>query len=116
MPTFPPGRVLVAPAAVLDRLGRFQGLSAEVGRYLDALLAPGVAEFRPRAEVEEDPSYKQIIPYVVFRSAAAVFAYRRGASQVEAELERLRALGVGLVDVAADAERAEPVEASFSLG
>jgi predicted NUDIX family phosphoesterase len=88
-------RVLVVPSAELDRLGRFQGFSAEVERYLSALLVPGLMEYRPRSQVEEDPSFKQIIPYVVFRAGDTVFCYTRGQSQGEARLHRLRSLGVG---------------------
>jgi predicted NUDIX family phosphoesterase len=88
-------RVLVVPGAELDRLGRFQGFSPDADRYLDALLRPGLGEFRPRAEVEDDPSYKQLIPYVVFRCGESVFCYTRGTSQGEARLHRLRSLGVG---------------------
>jgi len=88
-------RVLVVPGAQLDRLGRFQGFSPEADRYLSALLVPESMDYRPRSQVEEDPSYKQIIPYVVFRSDEAVFCYKRGQSQGEARLHRLRSLGVG---------------------
>lgn len=95
MPTTQPGRVLVVPAADLDRLGRFQGYSPEAVRYLDALLGSGLGEFRPRSEVEDDPGFKQIIPYVIFRAGPAVFCYTRGASLGEARLHRLRSLGVG---------------------
>lgn len=88
-------RVLVVPASELDRLGRFQGFHADAERYLSALLAPELMDFRPRSEVEEDPSWKQIIPYVVIRSRGSVFCYTRGSSQGEARLHRLRSLGVG---------------------
>lgn len=88
-------RVLVVPGAELDRLGRFQGFSAEVERYLGALLVPKFAHFRPRALVEDDPSLKQIIPYVIFRTDEAVFCYTRGKASGEARLRRLRSLGVG---------------------
>lgn len=88
-------RVLVVPGAELDRLGRFQGFSAEAERYLSALLVPDFMDYRPRSQVEEDPSFKQIIPYVVFRSGDAVFCYKRGQSQGESRLHRLRSLGVG---------------------
>ena len=88
-------RVLVVPGSELDRLGRFQGFSDQADRYLDALLTPGLADFRPRSEVEDDPSLKQIIPYVVFQSGDAVFCYTRGTSQGESRLHRLRSLGVG---------------------
>ena len=88
-------RVLVVPSAELDRLGRFQGFSAEAERYITALLVPELIQYRPRSQVEDDPSFKQIIPYVVFRSGDAVFCYTRGKSQGEARLHRLRSLGVG---------------------
>lgn len=88
-------RVLVVPGAELDRLGRFQGFSPNAERYLAALLVPEFMDYRPRSEVEEDPGYKQIIPYVVFRSGEGVFCYKRGQSQGESRLHRLRSLGVG---------------------
>jgi len=91
----PDERVLVVPSAALDRLGRFQGFSAEAERYITALLVPELMQYRPRSEVEDDPGFKQIIPYVVFRCADAVFCYTRGKSQGEARLHRLRSLGVG---------------------
>jgi predicted NUDIX family phosphoesterase len=88
-------RVLVVPSAALDRLGRFQGFSAETNRYITALLVPELMQYRPRSEVEDDPGYKQIIPYVVFRCNGDVFCYTRGKSQGESRLHRLRSLGVG---------------------
>jgi predicted NUDIX family phosphoesterase len=88
-------RVLVVPGAELDRLGRFQGFCPESERYLNALLLPHLMEYRPRFEVEEDPSFKQLIPYVVFRCRDTVFCYTRGKTQGEARLHRLRSLGVG---------------------
>jgi predicted NUDIX family phosphoesterase len=88
-------RVLVVTGAELDRLGRFQGFSPDAERYLSGLLVPDFMDYRPRSQVEEDPSYKQIIPYVVFRSGNVVFCYKRGQSQGESRLHRLRSLGVG---------------------
>jgi predicted NUDIX family phosphoesterase len=95
----------------LDRLGRFQGFSGEAERYLHALLVPELAQFRPRSEVEDDPSLKQIIPYVVFRCGDAVFCYTRGKSQGEARLHRLRSLGVGGHVAEEDAEGRPTLEA-----
>lgn len=97
-------RVLVVPASELDRLGRFQGFHADAERYLSALLTPELMAYRPRSEVEDDPSWKQIIPYVVLRAGDAVFSYTRGKSQGEARLHRLRSLGVGGHVDEADAE------------
>jgi predicted NUDIX family phosphoesterase len=104
-------RVLVVPGSVLDELGRFQGFSAEAERYLSALLAPGVASFQARRDVEDDPGFKQIIPYVVFRSGDVVFTYKRGQSQGEARLHRLRSLGVGGHVSEADAEGSSTLDA-----
>ena len=104
-------RVLVVPSAEFDALGRFQGFSPEVDRYLSALLAPGLASFRARSEVEDDPSFKQIIPYVVFRSGERVFTYVRGRSGNESRLRRLRSLGVGGHVAEADAEGRGTIEA-----
>jgi predicted NUDIX family phosphoesterase len=104
-------RVLVVPAAEFDRLGRFQGFSPEADRYLSALLVPELAGFRARFEVEDDPSFKQIIPYVVFRSAGQVFTYVRGKSGGEARLRRLRSLGVGGHVAEADADGRGTIEA-----
>src|SRR5262249_14679037 len=49
----------------------------------------------PRAEVESDPSFKQLIPYVMLRCAGEVFHYTRGAAGTEARLRALRSIGLG---------------------
>ncbi len=90
-----PVHILVTPAEEFDRLGRFQGFEPDVDRYLTRLLAPGVASFRARPEMEVDPSYKQIIPYVIFRCGDLVFRYTRGKSQGEARLHAKHSIGVG---------------------
>ena len=110
-------RVLVVPGAEFDRLGRFQGFSPEADRYLRALLVPEFAHFAPRSEVEDDPSRKQIIPYVVFRSGELVFCYTRGQSGGEARLRRLRSVGVGGHVDEADADGRGTLEAyEMALG
>ncbi|HKI18596.1 MAG TPA: phosphoesterase [Isosphaeraceae bacterium] len=104
-------RVLVVPSAELDRVGRFQGFSPDAERYLASLLVPELMQYRPRSEVEDDPGFKQLIPYVVFRCDAAVFCYTRGKSQGEARLHKLRSLGVGGHVSEADAEGRKSLEA-----
>jgi predicted NUDIX family phosphoesterase len=104
-------RVLVVPAAEFDRLGRFQGFCGEAERYLEGLLVPNLAQFRPRSDVEDDPSLKQIIPYVIFRAGELIFCYTRGKSQGEARLHRLRSLGVGGHVAEADAGGGATLEA-----
>src|SRR5947209_4472505 len=95
MTAFPDEQVLVVPAARLEELGPFHGFTADVVRYLPALLDPAHLQFRPRAEVEDDPSWKQLIPYVVLRHGDRLFHYTRGRQATEARLHALRSVGVG---------------------
>ncbi|MGE0759010.1 MAG: phosphoesterase [Pirellulaceae bacterium] len=80
-------------------LGNFQGFSTQVERYLDALLCADHIRYRPRSEMEEDPSFKQLIPYVIFRHQAGptetIFHYKRGRGQGEKRLHAKRSIGVG---------------------
>lgn len=92
--------VLVVPTELFRRLGYFQGFSREVDRYLGELLSPRNTSYRPRGEMEEDPSFKQLIPYVIFRHRDAsgvqyVFQYTRGKGQGEGRLHSKRSVGVG---------------------
>ena len=93
-------RVLVAPTELFHRLGHFQGFCGEVDRYLGELLRPENTSYRPRSEVEKDPGFKQLIPYVIFRHSdvggtVTVFQYTRGKGQGEGRLHRKRSVGIG---------------------
>jgi predicted NUDIX family phosphoesterase len=92
--------VLVVPTALFHELGHFQGFSRDVDRYLTRLLDPAHTSYRPRHEVEEDPSYKQLIPYVIFRHRDAqggvhLFQYTRGKGQGEGRLHSKKSVGIG---------------------
>lgn len=88
-------RILVVPTAVFHRVGYFQGFCDQVGSYVRELLYGGHASYRLRGQMEEDPSFKQIIPYVIFRCGTQVFRYTRGKLQGEKRLHALRSIGVG---------------------
>jgi predicted NUDIX family phosphoesterase len=88
-------RVLVVPTAVFHACGIFQGFSPRVEHYLPRLLDPAQLSYRSRAEVETDPSFKQLVPYVVLRHGDSVFHYTRGKAGTEARLRALRSIGVG---------------------
>lgn len=93
-------RVLVVPTPVFHRLGYFQGFSAEPNRYLHELLDERHTSYRPRSEMEQDPTFKQLIPYVIFRHLDAsghdtVFQYTRGKGQGEGRLHSKRSVGIG---------------------
>lgn len=92
-------KVLVVPTALFRELGYFQGFTADVGRYLPRLLEGDEIEYLPRGRMEEDPSYKQLIPYVLFRwvddGQVQLFQYQRGGGMGERRLHAKRSVGVG---------------------
>lgn len=87
-------RVLALPAEVLRRAGTFTGFTADVGRYLGVVLDPAHLVFLPREEAEEDPTYKQLIPYLVLRHEGRLFHYRRHGGG-ESRLSKKRSVGLG---------------------
>jgi predicted NUDIX family phosphoesterase len=92
--------VLVVPTELFRSLGYFQGFSGEVDRYLAELLSPANTSYRPRGEMEENPEFKQLIPYVIFRyrdeaGRDQLFQYTRGKGMGESRLHSKRSVGVG---------------------
>jgi len=87
--------VLVVPTLLFHEIGHFQGFNPDVDRYLDTLLDPMHTRYLPRPDAEEDPSYKQLIPYCVFRHGDDLFHYTRGSQQGEGRLHAKRSIGVG---------------------
>jgi predicted NUDIX family phosphoesterase len=88
-------QVLVVERKVLEQTGMFQGLIFDVRRYLDKLFVPGVPRFIPRPQAEADPSYKQLIPYVIMSCDGKYLSYVRGRRAGEARLTGLRSIGIG---------------------
>jgi len=91
-------RVLVVPTAIFHEIGVFHGFLSDprrVDKYVLKLLDPKVLRYRPRSEMETDPSFKQIIPYVVLHYQGQVFHYTRGKRATESRLQSLRSIGVG---------------------
>lgn len=88
-------QILVIPTPVFHQVGHFQGFCSEIDRYLEVILNPQHASYRARPEMEQDPTFKQLIPYCVFRCNGEVFHYQRGTAQGEARLHAKRSVGVG---------------------
>jgi predicted NUDIX family phosphoesterase len=88
-------RVLVIPTWKYRAAGWGRGFVPADEATRDAVLYPEVYSFRPRSEVETDPSFKQLIPYVVLACGDLLFHYRRGAAGTEARLRGLRSVGIG---------------------
>ncbi len=88
-------QVLVIERKVLEQAGSFQGLTFDVQRYLREIFVPGVPRFLSRSQVEKDPSYKQLIPYVIMSNDGKYLSYVRGKRAGEARLLNLRSIGIG---------------------
>jgi predicted NUDIX family phosphoesterase len=67
--------------------------AAGTAPVLAAVSAAG--EFRPRGEVEDDPAWKQIIPYVVLRDGPRIFLMRRTRAGGDARLFERHSIGIG---------------------
>lgn len=80
---------------VLDELGSFQGFSRDVARYLPPILDPKNNGFRPRSLAENDPSFKQLIPYVVITDGEKILHYVRGKKSGEKRLVSKGSIGIG---------------------
>jgi len=87
-------QVLVVPASRFYWVGGFNGFSSDWQRYGPVLLDPNYLQFLPRDQAEYDPTYKQLIPYVVLCHAGRLFHYRRVGGS-EKRLTARRSIGLG---------------------
>ena len=88
-------KVLGFPRSVFESLGPFQGFNADVDHYLPTILDARNNSFQPRAQAETNPSFKQIIPYVVVTDGQAVLHYVRGKKAGEQRLVAKGSIGIG---------------------
>ena len=91
----PDENVLVVRRSLFDELGSFHGLNFEPGKYLRALLSRGNNFFLPRAQAENDPTHKQIIPYALIAHGDTVLHYVRGKKAGEQRLVAKGSIGIG---------------------
>src|SRR5437899_122427 len=87
--------VLVVKRSLFDELGSFQGLNFEPEKYLKAILSRESNFFIPRSEAENNPNYKQIIPYALIVFRKTVLHYVRGKKAGEQRLIAKGSIGVG---------------------
>lgn len=87
--------VLVVRRSLLEQLGIFHGLNFDVEKYLPALLSRENNFFMERSRAEQDPSFKQIIPYVLLVHEGRVLHYVRGKKAGEQRLVSKGSVGIG---------------------
>ncbi len=70
-----------------------KGLIKENSEVLKRIIQNGL--FRKRNELEEDPSFKQIIPYAIISNKELYYLFKRTSKQAEKRLHNKFSLGVG---------------------
>jgi predicted NUDIX family phosphoesterase len=86
--------VLVVPrAALLDQSGWHGIHAADPDAFAATVARHG--RFAPRPAMERDPSFKQIIPYLVLRDGARYFLMRRTRAGADERLHDRFSIGVG---------------------
>lgn len=87
-------QVLVVPrGAVITGRGWHGVRTTDLTGVLDTISCEG--RFEPRAEVESDPRWKQVIPYLVVRDGPRYFLMQRTRGGADARLHDLWSIGVG---------------------
>jgi predicted NUDIX family phosphoesterase len=90
----PTERVLVVPrAAVMDARGWHGIRDVDTEAVLATIAAVG--RFEPRSAMEGDPSFKQVIPYLVLRDGPAWFLMQRTRAGADHRLHDRWSVGVG---------------------
>jgi predicted NUDIX family phosphoesterase len=86
--------VLVIPRAAIMADPGWRGLTTDGLDDFETLVARD-GEFRPRAEVELDRAWKQVIPYLVLRDGPRYFLMQRTQAGGDARLHDRWTIGVG---------------------
>lgn len=104
-------QILVVPRADLFWNGPFRGVSSVgLDEYLARVRQFGF--FRRRGDVEDDPSLKQIIPYLVVQSSGRYMLFQRTQAGGEGRLHGLYSIGVGGHVARADVDGEDDVVAA----
>lgn len=88
-----PENILVVKTKTLFPSGAFQGISTYTQEFLNIITEH--KEFKPRPIMEEDPNYKQIIPYLIFKHEEHYFLMQRKSTSSEQRLKNKYSLGIG---------------------
>ncbi len=89
-----PEQVLVIPRAAIMADPGWLGLREAGTADFEALVARE-GHFKPRAAMEQDRSFKQVIPYLVLRDGARYFLMRRTRAGADERLHNRWSIGVG---------------------
>ncbi len=88
-------RVLVVERQTVEKVDVFHGLNCNVDKYLESIFADGALRFMDREAAEQDPAFKQLIPYVIMTYDNKYWSYVRGKRAGESRLKGNRSIGIG---------------------
>jgi predicted NUDIX family phosphoesterase len=87
-------RVFVVPrASIADQASWYGIRTDDLDGFIAALERDG--SYEPRSAMEVDPTFKQVIPYLVLRDGERYFLMRRTKAGVDARLHDRYSIGVG---------------------
>ena len=87
-------RVFVVPRSSIEGGAAWYGIRTDdLDEFVVALERDG--RYEPRPQMEADPSFKQVIPYLVLRDGERYFLMRRTRAGVDARLHDRYSIGVG---------------------
>ena len=87
-------QILVVPrVAVMDEAGWHGIRTGGTGAFAAVVAREG--RFLPREEMEHDPTFKQVIPYLVLRDGPRYFLMRRTRAGGDARLHERWSIGIG---------------------
>ncbi len=87
--------VLCFPRKLLDEIGSFHGVQTNVAPYIPRILQKENTKSIARSQAENDPSWKQIIPYVLIKKGDKLLHYVRGKGSGEKRLVAKGSIGIG---------------------
>jgi predicted NUDIX family phosphoesterase len=115
MSTVTTEQVMVVKTELFRECGYFQGFCADTEKYLETLLDENNTQYLPRSDMEDDPGFKQLIPYCIFRFVDSagqphIFQYTRGGGGGETRLRAKKSVGIGGHISTLDAHDASPYD------
>ena len=92
--------VLVIPEETLNDIVQFEGFVRDADHLIERILSSNHLSFRPREQMESNPLFKQLIPYVILEyqnhgTEPQLFTYTRGSNRGESRLHKKRSIGIG---------------------
>jgi len=89
-------RILALQSSVLDRFGRFQGITRAWRKFLTTTVTDKTSRSLPRLDAEQTEEWKQLLTYIIVTRGDQILCFRRGSfNRVEDYLRGSLCIGFG---------------------